>query len=72
MLTLMGASQAMLRLENLRITRQMRGNINRASNCDDHNDERAMAAGERQAERIKQLALKHSLSALPHVLRETA
>ena len=45
MLTLMGASQAMLRLENYRITRQMRGNINRASNCDDHNYERAVAAG---------------------------
>lgn len=65
LLTLMGASQSMLALENHRITRQVRGNINRASNCDDHNYELAVAAGEKQSERIKQLALKQGLSSLP-------
>ena len=72
LLTLMGASSAMLKLENLRITRQMRGNINRASNCDDHNYEKAVTAGEQQAERIKQIALKGGLSSLSLPLRQVA
>lgn len=72
LLALMGASQSMMKLENLRITRQMRGNINRASNCDDHNYERAVTAGEQQAERIKQIALKDGLSSLSMPLRQIA
>jgi len=72
LLALMGAPQAMMELENIRITRQVRGNINRASNCDDHNYERMVAAGEEQAERIRQLLLRRSLSSLPPALREMA
>lgn len=72
MLALMGASGAVMELENIRIMHQMRGDINRASNCDDHNDERAAAASDQQVEAIKLIAIHRGLDSLPRALRDMA
>lgn len=71
-LALMGASNAVMELENIRITRQMRGNINRASNCDDHNYERTMTAVDSQVEAIKLISIQRGLSSLPPALQKIA
>lgn len=71
-LALMGASQAVMELENIRITKQLRGNINRASNCDDHNYNRTVDAAESQVEAIKLISIQRGLSSLPRGLREMA
>ncbi len=72
MLALMGASSARMELENIRITYQMRGDINRASNCDDHNDDRIAASSERQLRDITLIAIHRGLSSLPDKLHEVA
>lgn len=71
-LALMGASNAVMELENVRITRHVRGNINRASNCDDHNYERTMSAVDSQVEAIKLISIHRGLSSLPPALQEIA
>jgi DNA-binding protein WhiA len=71
-LALMGASQAVMKFENMRITRQMRGEANRASNCDEHNTERQLTASQEQVEAIKLLAIDQGLFTLPPALREMA
>ena len=71
-LAMMGASQAVMKLENVRITRQMRGEANRASNCDEHNTERQLTASQEQVEAIKLLAIHQGLFTLPPALREMA
>ena len=71
-LAMMGASQAVMKFENVRITRQMRGEANRASNCDEHNTERQLTASQEQVEAIKLLAIHQGLFTLPPALREMA
>ena len=71
-LALMGASKAVMALENIRITKQMRADINRASNCDDHNLERALSAAEKQVELIRQFSMLRGLSSLPTELQTMA
>ena len=71
-LALMGATQALMKLENIRITKQMRGAANRASNCDEHNTERQLTASQEQVEAIKLLAIHQGLFTLPPALREIA
>lgn len=71
-LALMGAPTSMMELENIRITRQMRGNINRASGCDDRNYERAAAASDAQVKAITMISIQRGLASLPRALRELA
>ncbi len=71
-LTVMGATQSLMKLENIRITRQMRGAANRAANCDEHNTERQLTAAQQQVEAIKLLAIHRGLFTLPPALREIA
>lgn len=72
MLALMGASQAVLELENIRITKQMRAEANRASNCDEHNSERMLNAADEQIEAIKLISIQRGLFTLPPGLQEMA
>ena len=72
LLTLLGASSAMLKLENVRIQKDMRGNINRQMNCDQSNIERAMRSAQRQTEDIRYLMENVGLMHLPPPLREVA
>ena len=72
MLALMGASQAVLEMENIRITKQMRAGANRASNCDEHNSERMLNAADEQIEAIKLISIQRGLFTLPPGLQEIA
>ncbi|MBQ9325329.1 MAG: DNA-binding protein WhiA [Clostridia bacterium] len=71
-LALMGAHAAVMEMENIRITKQVRGNANRASNCDEHNTERMLNASERQMRAIRKITLQHGLASLPPALRQMA
>jgi len=72
MLALMGANQAALEMENIRITKQMRAGANRASNCDEHNSERMLNAADEQIEAIKLISIQRGLFTLPPGLQEIA
>ena len=72
MLALMGATHAVLEMENIRITKQMRAGANRASNCDEHNSERMLNAADGQIEAIKLISIQRGLFTLPPGLREMA
>ena len=69
-LALMGAGQSVLEIENIRIRKQLRAAAVRAANCDEHNGERMLDAGQKQAEAIRQIMLKEGLYTLPKGLRE--
>lgn len=69
-LALMGAHQAMMEMENVRIRRESRNQANRARNCDEANLKKQLSAGARQAQAIVDYSLKNSLGALPRELQE--
>ena len=71
-LALMGASGSLLQMENIRIQKQMRGDANRASNCDEHNSEKMIGAALRQIEAIKLISIHRGLSSLPPALEKMA
>lgn len=71
-LALMGASNSMFALEDVRIRKQARGAANRAINCDGHNLEKVVAAAEEQVRGIRQYVLKKGLRSLPPALQEIA
>lgn len=71
-LTMMGAHHAKMEMENIRIKRDSRNQANRASNCDQANLNKQLAAGQRQAAAITRYSLSHSLSGLPKELQEIA
>ena len=71
-LALMGASGAMLQLENQRIQRQLRADANRARNCDEHNGERMLNAAQKQLEAIHLISIQRGLSSLPPELEGLA
>ena len=71
-LALMGASGSVLKMESIRVQKQMREQAARAANCDEHNSEKMLDAGARQAEAIRRISLKEGLFTLPPALREMA
>ena len=71
-LTLMGATQTVLDLEDIRIRKQVRATATRVTNCDEHNSEKMLDAAQRQAEAIRIITLKRGLFTLPPALREVA
>ena len=71
-LAMMGAGNAVMELENIRIKKQMRADANRASNCDEHNSERMLNASEQQVEAIKLISIQRGLYTLPPALQEMA
>ena len=71
-LALMGASGALLQMENIRIQKQMRGDANRASNCDEHNSEKMISAAMQQIEAIKLISIHQGLSSLSPALEKIA
>ena len=71
-LAIMGAGSSVLEMENIRINKQLRAAATRAANCDEHNSEKMLDAGQRQAEAIRQLSLTRGLFTLPPALREAA
>ena len=72
MLALMGAGSSVLEMENVRIRKQLRAAATRAANCDEHNSEKMLDAGQKQAEAIRRISLARGLFTLPPALREIA
>jgi DNA-binding protein WhiA len=72
LLKAMGASQAVMRFENERILREVRGQANRAANSETSNLRRSVASGLRQAEAARRLSRTGLLEAQPQAIREVA
>lgn len=71
-LTLLGAKNAMLAMENVRIKKDVRNQINRQMNCDDSNLERLLRKSEAQLRDIALIDEEIGLSKLSRSLREMA
>ncbi len=69
-LALMGAHQALMEMENVRIRKEGRNQANRARNCDEANLKKQLTTGARQAQAITAYSLAHSLGGLPRELQE--
>ena len=68
----MGASLAVLSLENTRAEKELKSSINRAMNCDQANLGRQLSASARQIQAIEALSLAQGLSSLPTRLEALA
>ncbi|RDV82855.1 DNA-binding protein WhiA [Ammonifex thiophilus] len=71
-LRLMGASASLLELENTRILREVRGQVNRLVNCETANLARTVEAALSRRKEIEQLIAWVGLENLPAPLREVA
>ncbi len=71
-LNVMGATGALMRLENVRIIKDMKNSANRQSNCDSANINKIVRAAVRQVEDIRLIERKMDFSQLPPMLREMA
>ena len=71
-LQLIGATNSMLKFEDIRIVRDMRNSVNRLVNCENANINKTVAAAERQIDNIKHLQATVGLDSLPDKLREIA
>lgn len=71
-LNLIGAHQALLRFEDVRIMKDMRNSVNRIVNCETANLNKTIGAAVRQIENIRYLQKELGLDNLPEKLREVA
>lgn len=71
-LNIVGAHKALMELENVRILKGMRNNVNRIVNCETANLEKTVNASVRQVENIKYIAENIGFDSLPAGLREVA
>ena len=72
LLTAIGAHQTILRIEELRLRKQLLGKINRAMNCDAFNLGKQMDASGEQLDAIRRLRDARELDELPQSLKEVA
>jgi DNA-binding protein WhiA len=72
LLNVIGAHQALLRFEDVRIVRDMRNSVNRLVNCETANLNKTIGAALRQVENIRFIDDRIGLEALPEKLREIA
>jgi cell division protein WhiA len=71
-LIIIGANNAMLKFEDIRIVRDMRNSVNRLVNCETANLNKTIGAAIRQVENIKYIKATVGLDILPEKLREIA
>ena len=71
-LGLVGAFQAMLKFEDVRILRDMRNSVNRFVNCETANLNKTIGAAIRQVENISYIENTIGIDQLPEKLREIA
>jgi len=71
-LNIIGAHSSLLELENVRILKEMRNNVNRLVNCETANLSKTVNAAVRQVESIKLIEKEIGLRRLPKNLREIA
>ncbi len=72
LLSLLGASGAMLSFENIRVKKEVSNRVNRQLNCDSSNINRVMNAAENQIRDIRYIDEELGLDKLPAPLREMA
>ena len=72
LLNIIGAHQALLKLEDIRVLKDVRNNINRIVNCETANLGKTIDASMRQIEQIELIKQKMGLNKLPTNLREIA
>nr|WP_295595312.1 DNA-binding protein WhiA [uncultured Terrisporobacter sp.] len=72
LLSLIGAFQALLSLQNTKILKQMRNNVNRIVNCETANLSKTVNAAVRQVENIKLIQQKMGINQLPQNLQQIA
>lgn len=72
LLNIIGAHSSLLQLENIRIIKEMRNNVNRLVNCETANLSKTVNASVRQSESIKLIQKEIGLNRLPNNLREIA
>ncbi|AMW99807.1 MULTISPECIES: DNA-binding protein WhiA [Rummeliibacillus] len=71
-LSLVGAHQAMLKFEDVRIVRDMRNSVNRLVNCETANLNKTIGAAIRQVENIRFIDQAIGIDQLPEKLQEIA
>ncbi|WP_438435021.1 DNA-binding protein WhiA [Gorillibacterium sp. sgz500922] len=71
-LSLIGAHQALLRFEDVRIMKDMRNSVNRIVNCETANLNKTIGAAVRQIDNIRLIEKEMGLENLPEKLREVA
>ena len=72
LLSMMGASRAVMEFENVRVVREVSGEVNRRLNFETANIGKTIGSGLRQAAAIEQLGQDGRLERLPPALREMA
>ncbi len=72
LLSIMGASRAVMEFENVRVVREVSGEVNRRLNFETANIGKTIGSGLRQAAAIEQLEAVGMLERLPPALREMA
>ena len=68
----LGASAAVMQLEEMRVKKQVFSQVTRMMNCDHANVQKTVAAGTRQLEAIRRLDAEGKLEGLPPALQEIA
>lgn len=71
-LILIGATNAMLKFEDVRIVRDLRNSVNRLMNCENANMNKTADAAKKQIEAIQHIERTVGLDVLPEKLREVA
>ena len=71
-LSLIGATNSMLRFEDIRIVRDMRNSVNRIVNCETANMNKVADAANKQIENIQFIEQTVGLSSLPQKLQDVA
>ena len=71
-LTMLGAHNSVMQIEDLRVKRQVMSTVNRAMNCDSANLQKQITAGEQQVEAIRRLIESDRLGTLPPSLQPIA
>ena len=71
-LTLIGATNSMLKFEDVRIVRDMRNSVNRLVNCETANMNKTIDAASKQIENINFIETTVGLQSLPEKLQEIA
>jgi cell division protein WhiA len=72
LLSIIGAHNALLSLQNVKIVKEMRNNVNRIVNCETANLSKTVSAAVRQIDNIKYIRDTKGLDYIPRNLREIA
>ena len=72
LLNIMGAYNALMDMENVRIVKDMRNNVNRKVNCETANINKTVSAAVKQIEDIRFIQMSSAFDKLPESLQEMA